>query len=318
VAGGGGEPGEQVCFPFIVGCGRSGTTLLRAMLDSHPDLVVPPESRFVPALLERERAFRTVDGTIDTAAAVDSLVRNEHFASWGMPERSLRDHLGARSFTSVADVVRAMFKLRAAEEGKRRYADKSPPYVMRMGMLAAAFPEARFVHLVRDGRDVALAYLDADFGPDSAAEMALHWRLRVERGRRAGRRLGPERYLEIRYEDLVDDTEPVLRRLCDFIGLDFDRSMLRYQDRVDQLVRFDPEPWNHANLSKPPTPGLRDWREQMGSHDIARFAVLAGATLERFGYERAAVGPTVGDRAGAARVAVAWQARRLRKRLQRA
>ena len=303
------------CFPFVVGCGRSGTTLLRAMLDSHPALVIPFESRFIPALLEREQEFAG-DGTLDPDRLVDALREDEHFRSWDLSETDVREHLRDVRPVDVAGAVRAMFELCAARAGKPRYGDKSPPYVMRLPLLARAFPEGRFVHLVRDGRDVALAFMDADFGPESAARLALHWRLRVERGREAGTELGPQRYLEVRYEDLVAHPEPALRAICAFIELAYDDAMLGYQQRVGEIVQFDPEPWNHDNLAKPPTVGLRDWRSQMSKRDLARFELLAGPALERFGYEPSGTAATPRDRYDAAAAMTAWQAHRVRKRVE--
>jgi hypothetical protein len=306
---------NQPCFPFVVGCGRSGTTLLRAMLDSHPALVVPFESRFIPALLERDHAFR-VDGVLDPDRLVDALRDDEHFRAWDLSEADVRNRLRDVRPADVAGAVRTMFELCATRACKPRYGDKSPPYVMRLPLLAGAFPEGRFIHLVRDGRDVALAFMDADFGPESAARLALHWRLRVERGRQAGTELGPERYLEVHYEDLVAHPEPALRTICAFIDLDYDDAMLGYQQRVEQIVQHDPEPWNHDNLAKPPTVGLRDWRTQMSKRDLARFELLAGSTLERFSYELSGTTATARDRYDAAAAMTTWQAHRVRKRVE--
>jgi hypothetical protein len=306
---------NQRCFPFVVGCGRSGTTLLRAMLDSHPSLVIPFESRFIPALLDRAADVR-IDGVLDPDRLVDVLQEDEHFRSWDLSADDVRARLREIRPADVAGAVRAMFELCAVRAGKPRYGDKSPPYVMRLPLLAAAFPEGRFVHLVRDGRDVALAFMDADFGPESAARQALHWRLRVERGREAGEQLGRQRYLEVHYEELVARPEPVLRTVCEFIELDYDPAMLGYQARVDEIVQFDPEPWNHDSLAKPPTAGLRDWRSQMCTRDIARFELLAGPALRRFSYELSGTAATARDRYDAAAAVTAWQAHRMRKRVE--
>lgn len=306
---------NQPCFPFVVGCGRSGTTLLRAMLDSHPELVIPFESRFIPALVEHDHDYR-VDGRLDPDRLVDALREDEHFEGWDLSADDVRSHLRDVRPTDSAAAVRAMFELCASRAGKPRYGDKSPPYVMRLPLLARAFPEGRFIHLVRDGRDVALAFMDADFGPESAARLALHWRLRVERGREAGEPLGPQRYLEVHYEDLVAKPEATLREICAFIELEYDEAMLRYQKRVDEIVQFDPEPWNHGNLAKPPTVGLRDWRTQMSKRDLARFELLAGPTLERFEYEPSGTAATPRDRYDAAAAVTAWQAHRVRKRVE--
>ena len=145
-----------------------------------------------------------------------------------------------------------MFQMRATAAGKPRYGDKSPPYVMRLPLLAEAFPEGRFIHLVRDGRDVALAFMDADFGPESAAHLALHWRLRVERGRQAGTPWVPSATWKCTTKSSSPGRSRCMRTICDFVDLEYDDAMLGYQKRVDEIVQFDPEPWNHRNLEKPP------------------------------------------------------------------
>ena len=97
---------------------------------------------------------------------------------------------------------------------------------MHMRMLAEQFPEARFIHLVRDGRDVMLSLRDQPFAPSSFTGVAEYWAGRVERARQAGERLGPGRYRELRYEDLVADPERELGRLCEFVELEYRPEML--------------------------------------------------------------------------------------------
>ena len=137
------------------------------MLDSHPELAVPPESHF--ALADSPRSLRR------------ALRREPWFALWEIEAPDV-DRLGC------ADAVRALFAAYAATRGKPRYADKTPHYVSHLPRLAARFPEARFVHVVRDGRDVALSLLEVPWGPDAIEDAALHWRRRVLEGRAAASR----------------------------------------------------------------------------------------------------------------------------------
>src|SRR4051812_8879868 len=118
-------------FPFVVGCSRSGTTLVRAMLDAHPLVAVPPESHF--ALAPDVRGLRR------------ALSRERWFALWEIEAPDLRG-------LDVADAVRALFAAYAERQGKPRYADKTPHYVSHLPLFAERFPEARFVHVIRDGR----------------------------------------------------------------------------------------------------------------------------------------------------------------------
>jgi len=251
----------------------------------------------------------------DVERFLAELAPTRFFAYWGLTEAEARAELVDHEATDLASAVRVLFAMQARIANKPRYGDKSPPYVMHLELLAELFPEARFVQIIRDGRDVALAYRDARFGPTDVPELALHWRLRVERGRRAGRVLGPGRYREVRYEDLVSDTERVVGALCEFVKLAYDPTMLLYHQRVEDLLRTNPNPAYHASLALPPTKGLRDWRSEMLPHDVAVFELLAGGLLDDLGYERSVTRPPRRARATAAGVTLRWNARRVRKRL---
>jgi hypothetical protein len=274
----------QGSFPFIVGCSRSGTTLLRSMLDSHPQLAIPGESHFMSKMRRRQRRY-VVDGHLHIERFMDDLMRDPWFTRWGISRGSVLKRLRASQVVDLADAFRVVFRQYADAQGKPLYGDKTPSYVMTMPVIAELLPEARFIHLVRDGRDVALALKEADFGPSHVADAALHWKLRVTRGLRAGEALHG-RVLLVRYEDLVQDPQRVLETACAFIGLGFDESMLRFFERGDHLLKGDPQPEHHRRLAQPPRSGLRDWRRDMSADDQRMFEVLAGDALTELGYER--------------------------------
>jgi hypothetical protein len=288
------------------------------MLDSHPDLAIPNESHFIPQLMgywastanPREEPW---------VAFADRLAADHRFGSWGLDVQQVRRVLSADSPTSYADSVRNIFDLYARERGKPRYGDKTPSYVQCIPLLAGLFPESRFVHIVRDGRDVALSILELGFGAETIEEAALEWMQRVRRGRRAGRHLGSDRYLEVRYESLVGEPEEALFRICEFLGLDFDQAMLRYFDRVDDSLRGLDEKRRryHRHVHRPPTTGLRDWRRQMVPGQVVAFEAIAGNVLEEFGYETAV--PRVSGRqyARARRAELRFHMERVRGRLSK-
>ena len=188
--------------------------------------------------------------------------------------------------------------------------------MLHIDRLAALFPEAVFIHLVRDGRDVACSFLELGWA-DSIEEAALHWRRRVTAGRRAGHKLPAGRYVEMRYEDLVEQPEPALRRLCDAVDLPFDESMVDPSAGAADLLRTTAHPEYHRHLALPPTAGLRDWRRQLDDGQLDRFELLAGSTLEAFGYERVARSPSAAARRDAAAQWARWQAHRVAKRITR-
>lgn len=273
--------GEDV-FPFVVGCAKSGTTMLRAMLDSHPALAIPPESYFVARLAKRPRSGWSV---ARGEALGRSLAGDRWIRRWGLSEQDMVTVLTSGAIEGPSDAVRALYALYARARGKPRYGDKTPGYVFGMPDIARLLPESRFVHLVRDGRDVALSLRGQRFAPDDAGGAALFWRQRVVSGRRAGRELGPERYLEVRYEDLVSDPDGAMQPICRFLGMDFHPAMLRYHERSGEVLAGVMRKKGHANIARPPVRGLRDWRSQMSRGDVQLVEALTGDLLGDLGYE---------------------------------
>lgn len=307
-------------FPFIVARGRSGTTLLRAMFDSHPDMAIPNESHFVVQFARRRETYERSAG-FDVERFAKDLVRHWAFQRWSLPATEVLEAYRTKPPTDYASAIRTLYETYARHHGKTRYGDKTPSYVLHVDVLAVTFPEARFIHLIRDGREVALSYLDADFGSRTLGQAALYWDQFVRAGRAAGSRLGPDRYLEVRYEDLISDPERILTELCAFVGLPFDERMISYHQRAEQLVSSLSHKESHHNLYRPPTSGLRDWRRDLSRRDIAVFEALAGDLLGELGYERGVPYPGAGAQVLALRHRFATHVRRfthgLRIRIRR-
>ncbi len=290
-------------FPFVVGCGRSGTTLLAVMLDSHPELAVPGETAgFMLRFCLRHESFGSLSdphsrpvGMVpqehphrfdrgEVLAMLDELSESHRFRRWGIDPELVVTEVLVTEASRRPDVMRAIYHLYARLQGKELCGDKTPDHVLHMPRLAELFPEARFVHLIRDGRDVALAMRDTSWAPKTANEAASYWIQRVEQGREDGSRLGSERYLEVRYEDLVLSPGPVLHRVCTFLGIAFHPAMLDYTSAADRQLQMSPAPEEDASLRRSVTPGLRDWRTQMEPEDVAEFERVAGNLLFELGY----------------------------------
>ena len=266
-------------FPFFVGTNGSGTTLHRAIFDSHPDLAIPGESHFIVRLARNRRAYEEPGGFQQLIA---DLREEPRLKSWNLPLERFEAALLDQSVHDFPAAIRLLYRLYAELRGKCRYGDKTQAYIHHLPLLSELFPEARFVHAIRDGRDVALAHTDGA----KIELVALSWRRRVRAGRRAGRALGPERYIESRFDDLIENPQVAVRRLCAFLDLEFDPQMLRYYERADEIVATTAKPDRHRDIFLPPTKGLRDWRRELTDDQVIRFEALAGDLLEELGYER--------------------------------
>jgi hypothetical protein len=301
---------ERPAFPFLVARGRSGTTLLRAMFDAHPSMAIPGESHFVVQFATRRERYEA-SASFDVDGFTRDLFDHWAFRRWGLAESDVLDVLADRRPTDLASAFRCTYEAYAASFGKERFGDKTPSYVQHIDLLAETFPESVFIHLIRDGRDVSLSYVDTDFGVSTFGQAAIYWDRFVRAGRAAGARLGAGRYREVRYEDLVRDPAPILTELCGFVGLDFDERMLRYYEQADRLAPTISHGEHHRNVRRPPTVGMRDWRRELSAGDRAAFEAIAGDLLDELGYERAGVPHGLGTKLVVTRFRLEAEARRI-------
>jgi Sulfotransferase family len=265
---------------ILLGVSRSGTTLLRVMLDRSPGLAIPDESFFVPLLARRHRRV------VDAERFLDDVARIPTIRDWGLTVSDIAPRV--RSGMSKGDAIAAIFEAYAAKAGKPRWGDKTPMYMRHLSLLDELFPSAQYVHLIRDGRDAALSFLEMPEGtftrtwahPRTAPQFACLWRKEVGDARAMGRRVGSKRYLEVRYEELVAEPEEVIRRVCAFAEIPFEPAVLDYTGAVD--VSGKP---HQQRLLRPPTAGVRSWSDDMAGDDIAGFEAVAGDLLAGLGYE---------------------------------
>jgi hypothetical protein len=282
--------------PFIVGVTRSGTTLLRLMLDAHPEMAIPPETHFVPQLIKTTRKRGT---SCEEAHGV--VTGHRQWGDFGLDSAELLRRYCALDRIDPETTMRAFFELYAEREGKRRWGDKTPNYIKRMKQIERWIPEARFVHMIRDGRDAALSRFKRILKePPPMETVAGRWVRKIE-GARADAQ-GVSHYIEVRYEDLVRETEPELRRVCEFLELPWDGAMLRYYERAEErlaemhrdlpgeqgkpLRPADHRKEAHRLTTRPPDPSrLARWKQEMDPSDNETFEQVAGGLLTELGYE---------------------------------
>lgn len=266
---------------FIVGSARSGTTLLRLMLNAHPEVAIPPESRFITEMWQNKLE-------VEVEPVLGALARHDRFRLWELPIEEVRAELDGRGASLTArytEVMEAPHLAWARRRDKPLWGDKTPRYVENILLLSRLWPSARFVHLVRDGRNVALSYADVAFGPKTLAKAARLWARRVRAGMEAGRALDPARYLQMRYEDLVEAPERHARTLCGFLGLPFDPVVLDYVERGRDAV-LPRAAANNPNVTKPLMTQTRSWERAMPEGQVEVFEALAGDVLSDLGYPR--------------------------------
>lgn len=268
---------------FIVGGQRSGTTMLRLMLNAHPHIAVPFESDFIPKFNRRLDEY----GDLADAANVERLlgdIAEQPFVKKGHLVRNPETILALRP-KSYRDLVAAIYETYAKSEGKQRWGDKDPDNVLQIDVLWSLFPGCRIVHIVRDGRGVANSLRKLEWGSKNLLKLAQDWSWQVTLGRKMGMMVGPRYYLEIKYEDLVRAPEPLLRNVCEFLDEPFDHRMLRYHETAVDAIPEASLKYHASSIQAPDPEKSQAWRREMGLADQVLFEEVAGHTLEEFGYQ---------------------------------
>jgi hypothetical protein len=279
-------------FVFIVGCARSGTTLLQRIVDAHPQIAILPEMHWITNYF-RNQEWLPPGGRV-TPEQVADMMEQKRFRQFELNREDFQGLLEPGASLPYAIFLNRLFALCGKNKGKRLVGNKTPPYVQRIRALHSLWPEAKFVHLIRDGRDVCLSVFDwnhADrtagryhtWAEDPVATTALWWERKVRLGREGGKPLGPGLYYEMRYEDLTARPAEECAKLCAFLGVPYAEAMLRFHEGRERT-----EPGLDAKKAwRPIIPGLRDWRSQMAPDAVERFEVVAGDLLGELGYPRA-------------------------------
>ena len=292
-----GEALPRPPFPVVVGCPRSGTSLLAVMLDSHPELTVPPETSFIGTLAALQGTGDALRQTFFDIVTADRITIS-NWSDFGLDMEALRRQLEAIEPFTVTAGLRAFYALFAQSQGKPRCGEKTPSYVFIMPMIAALLPETHFIHLIRDPGDTALSWRKTWFAPSQDLRvLGEAWKKHVEAGRRAAGLV--RRYTEVRFEDLVQNPERELRRVCEYLALRWDPVMLDYgaqgAARVErlqgrrhargQMIAREERTRIHANLTRAPdTDRLAVWRREMTAAERRGLEEAAGPLVRELGY----------------------------------
>lgn len=257
--------------------------MLRLMLNCHSRLCVPFESVFITQLYKRLPEFGDLSRE-DNLTRLLAEISSHHFVIKGnlLPDPHLVMKLQPTTYPEVID---AMFSVLAIRDVKPRWGDKTPSYVSEMDVLWKLFPNAKFIHLVRDGRDVALSLKRVSWGGNHLPRNAEDWRRKTELAHKMGAMI-PGNFLEARYEDLVRDTEAVLRRICAFLGETFEPQMLRHYEGAKDCMPPQSLQWHASSISQVDEQKVYEWKSKMPPTDRVIFEGIAGEALDLFGYER--------------------------------
>lgn len=270
---------------MIVGCPRSGTTLLQLMLHAHPRIAIPPENRFVFPVYARRRRFGDLTRARNRNRVASFIIgrpwtRLDHF---GVDPDDVRRRM-RRADPTIGSLLAAVFEAYADAQGKQRWGDKRPAYIDRLDVVLRLFPDAQIIHIIRDGRDCVSSLKRMPWWQQSTYAAIRTWVDAVDHGARARSTLAADQYTEVRYEDLVVDPEPELRRLAAWLGEDFDAAMLA-PHRVSGVAVPAGKTWHRNTRREVNATAVRRWASDLQPWELRLMEAVAGDRLRRHGYE---------------------------------
>lgn len=268
------------------------------MLNRHPRVAIPLESLFIVDYLRAENRF-------DLDRLKSLLVKEPEVREWGL--HVTRDDL--TDCPSIAAAITLLHERYAGLSGADIWGQKTPRFVRYLGLILEHFPNARFIHVIRDPRAVANSLIRSDVHRSDAYHAALRWSEDVERGLAFENR-HPDISLRVRYEDLVTETDVVFGKILDFLGLP-QASMDPEANQFEGLGEYSEFYANiHANLDREPASDFADrWKTSLSKTDLEVVEALCHDQIENLGYdlllEKPIVGPGVIRRMKAKRVYLA-------------
>jgi hypothetical protein len=281
---------------FVVGCPRSGTTMLQLMLHAHRRIAIPPETRFLLTAYWERRRFGDLGDPANRRRLARWIVDRPEtrFADLGLDaeETVRRITVGPGTLGSALGTI---FRAYAERFGKPRWGDKRPAYLHNLDVILRLFPDAQIVNVVRDGRACVASLKEMSWHKEDVYGTVARWARSVDDARRASRGLGPDQWHELRYEDLVADPPAVLSAVCGFLGEDYDPAMARPSEVADVAVpKF--KTWHQRTHEPVTTQRVQSWQQRLTPAEIALCEAALGSRLQACGYELSGVpAPRRGD-----------------------
>jgi len=323
--GAGGYPAAMREAPiFIIGTGRCGTTLLQAMLMCHDRVAIPPEVHFYARFEPGALGFACPVRDEEAAAYAKAVTGQWYWEQLGLESEKFERAVVEGGVRTRRGLVLWLLDELLKGMGEERpegllIGEKSPHNEKYIDAILEDFPGAKFIHMYRDPRDVVVSFLKEWWWLEKSKwRTALYWRDVMQRQQREAERLGPEKYLTLRYESLVDDPEGELKRVCAFLGIGFDESMLRHHERKASGFLAVEKEWKQLTMQPIDKARHGRYRSKLTPAEIRLIERTVGPMLGAHGYERdTTIGDSVWWRLSDLRDWGAWQMRKLKRSTQK-
>lgn len=254
------------------------------MLHAHPRIAVPPETRFVMPAYRRRYAFGDLQLTANRQRLARWIVdrAETRFSVLEVDAEKVRQAI-IDGPPTLGSAFGAVFREYSDSHGKARWGDKRPAYYSFIEELDALFPDAQFIHVVRDGRACVASLKRTPWLDHEPIPCMATWMMAIDCSRESGAKLGRNRFCEVRYEDLVTDPEKEMRRVCEFLGEAFVPEMCHPEKIAEQV---NPAHYQQRRQISEGiyTKSMEAWRDELTPWEIATFEKAAGSRLALYGY----------------------------------
>lgn len=271
---------------FVVGVGRSGTSLLHAMLNAHSDIGFTPETHFYQKYIVTKNK---VIGNLNLIRLLEVLDKDESFNRLSSsPEELIRKY--RETYGDSPDLVKFyefLLKYEVNKMDKKIYGDKDPKLLLHIDSLVKNYPKAKIIHIIRDPRDVMVSRMKAGWSakyPMLLSALVCSAQLKI--GLKKALSLKSSSYYEILYESLIENPETELIKMCNFLGVAYEPSMLQFQESANKLVSKEEMQWKDKTMGPLLSSNKGKWKKSLTSRQIFEIETVCNQAFEVFGYSK--------------------------------
>ncbi|MFA6950618.1 MAG: sulfotransferase [Lentimicrobiaceae bacterium] len=278
---------------FIIGRPRSGTTMLRLLFDAHPNVLIPPECPFIISLYKKYGKVTCWDEPMIKEFCED-LSKQRYFDKWLIEKDHLFNCLmeaeGESTFQTMVMHVNLAYTSVYDKKELLLIGDKNPGYSLYINRIHKLFPDSKIIHITRDYRDNYLSLIKVNFEVPIVPLVVYRWKFALKRMWKLKKKC-PDLIYSIRYEDLATNPEQEFQKLCRFLNIRYDPSVMNFYEKKAEIQKAysgDQEISlvHHSLLNPISTQRMNLWKTQMSEHDIRVADLVMGKTADKAGYER--------------------------------
>jgi len=271
---------------FIVGVGRSGTTLIQSMLNAHKDIAFTPETHFLRNYIGNISVNKKLVKN-DVNYIINKINNDENLKRTDMNLNEIINLIVKKGEFNLVEFYKKLLKNYAKARNKSMIGDKDPKNIEYLHDIKRIFPNAYIVHIIRDPRDVVVSRMKAEWSRDrNFLTHVIAYREQLHKGIRDGKKLFGNHYFELFYEDLIEYPEKTLKKVCKYLNISYDSGMLHFNEKADKIIKGKERQWKE-NCFKPVISNNKNkWKNKLNRHQVLLVENICNKSFRNFGYKK--------------------------------